>query len=121
MQARWLGWAGLELEHDGETLVVDPLADPAGTFAGLGDAARDVELPPVVPARGGAVGGLVRHLPRAHPDAGALAAALAPGAVVHHPGPTEEPNLALAQAEYELGAAELPRRAAATWESVSVG
>src|SRR4051794_27111037 len=78
MQGRWLGWAGLELEQEGETLVVAPLVDAAGTFAGLGDAARDVELPPVVPARGGAVAGLVSHLHRDHTDAGALAAALKP-------------------------------------------
>ena len=37
MQVRWLGWAGVELEHEGETIVIDPLADPAGTFAGFGD------------------------------------------------------------------------------------
>ena len=121
MRARWLGWAGVELEHEGETLVIDPLIDPAGTFAALGDAARDVELPPVVAAAEGAVAGLVSHLHRDHTDAGALARALAPGAAVHHPAPSEESNLALAQAEHELGAADLPRRTVATWESVTVG
>ncbi len=121
MLARWLGWAGVELEHEGETIVIDPLADPAGTFAPYGDAAREVELPPLVPAGAGAVAGLVSHLHRDHTDAGALAEALAPGAVVSHPAPSEDENLALAQAEYELGAAGLPRRAVATWESVAVG
>ncbi len=121
MKARWLGWAGVELEQDGETIVIDPLIDPAGTFAALGEAARDVELPPVAPAAAGAVGGLVSHLHRDHADAGALAAALAPGAAVHHPPPAEEGNLALAQAEHELSAANLPRRAVGTWESVTVG
>jgi L-ascorbate metabolism protein UlaG (beta-lactamase superfamily) len=122
MQVRWLGWAGVELEHEGEAMVIDPLLDPAGTFASLGDAARDVELPPVVPAAAGrALTGLVSHLHRDHADAGALAAALVPGGVVHHPASTEQSNLALAQAEYDLGAAELPRRAVATWESVTVG
>jgi L-ascorbate metabolism protein UlaG (beta-lactamase superfamily) len=122
MEIRWLGWAGVELEHDGATLVIDPLADPAGTFAGLGDAAREVELPPVEPASpGSAVAGLVSHLHRDHTDAGALAAALANGGAVHHPVATEETNLALAQAEHELGAAELPRRSVATWESLTVG
>ena len=121
MQTRWLGWAGIELEHDGETLVIDPLADPGGTFAGFGAAADGVELPTVVPASGGAVAGLVSHLHRDHADAGALAAALSPGAAVHHPPPAEEGNLALAQAEHELAAAELPRRAVETWESVTTG
>lgn len=121
MRARWLGWAGVELEHEGETVVIDALIDPAGTFAALGDAAREVERPPVVPAAAGAVAGLVSHLHRDHADATALAAALAPGAAVHHPAPTEEGNLALAQAEYELTAADLPRRTVETWESVTVG
>jgi L-ascorbate metabolism protein UlaG (beta-lactamase superfamily) len=122
VQIRWLGWAGVELEHEGTTLVIDPLTDPGGVFAAFGDAARDVELPPVVPAAGGrAAAGLVSHLHRDHTDAGALAAALAPGAEVHHPAPTEAENLALAQAEYELGAAELPRHPVATWETVTAG
>src|SRR5436190_4830438 len=122
MQARWLGWAGVELEEDGVTLVIDPLADPAGVFAALAGDAREVELPPVAPATAGrAVGGLVSHLHRDHTDAGALARALAAGAAVHHPAPTEDGNLALAQAEYELGAAELPREAVATWDSVELG
>src|SRR3954452_5046318 len=122
MEIRWLGWAGVELEHDGATLVIDPLADPAGTSAALGDGAREVELPPVEPASPGkAVAGLVSHLHRDHTDAGALAAALANGGPVHHPAATEETNLALAQAEHELGAVELPRRSIATWESLTVG
>ena len=122
MRARWLGWAGVELEHEGETVVIDPLIDPAGTFAALGGEAREVELPPVVPAGAPrAVAGLVSHLHRDHADAGALAAALATGASVHHPEPAEEDNAALAQAEHELGAARLPRRAVATWESLTAG
>ena len=122
MRIRWLGWAGVELEHEGATLVVDPLAYPGGTFAAFGDAARDVELPQVVPASPGrAVAGLVSHLHRDHTDAGALAEALTAGGTVHHPAATEEGNLALAQAEHELGAAELPRHAVGTWDSVTAG
>lgn len=122
MVVRWLGWAGVELEYEGESLVIDPLADPAGTFAGLGDGASGVEMPSVVsPAEGRAVAGLVSHLHRDHTDAGALVAALAPGASVHHPQPVEETTLAVAQAEYELGVAELPRRSTATWGVADVG
>jgi L-ascorbate metabolism protein UlaG (beta-lactamase superfamily) len=121
MRTRWLGWAGVELEHEGETVVIDPLADAAGTFAGFGALADDVELPEVAPASPGAAAGLVSHLHRDHADAGALAAALSPTAVVHHPEPAEEANLALAQAEHELGATELPLRAVATWEAVEAG
>jgi L-ascorbate metabolism protein UlaG (beta-lactamase superfamily) len=122
MRTRWLGWAGVELEHEGETIVIDPLTDPAGVFAALANGASEVELPPVVPAEPGrAVAGLVSHLHRDHTDAGALAAALAEGAAVHHPPSTEERNLALAQADHELGAAGLPRRRVATWGSASAG
>jgi L-ascorbate metabolism protein UlaG (beta-lactamase superfamily) len=123
MDVRWLGWAGVEVEHDGETLVIDPLADPAGVFAALANGGREVELPPVAPAAAArATAGLVSHLHRDHTDAGGLATALAPGPVVHHPEPAEEGgNLALAQAEHELGAAELSRRAVGTWDSVTVG
>lgn len=122
MRVRWLGWAGVELEQDGSTIVIDPLVDAAGTFAGLGDAARDVTLPDVRAATTGrAVAGLVSHLHRDHTDAGALAAALSPGAAVHRPVPTEETNLAVAQAEHELAAAGLIRRDVAVWETLTAG
>ena len=121
MKARWLGWAGVELEHEGETVVIDPLGDPAATFAGFGAAADGVELPEVTAAREGAVAGLVTHLHRDHTDAGALAAALQPDAAVHHPVNEEPENLALAQAEHELRAADLSRREVAPWESLRIG
>lgn len=121
MRARWLGWAGVELEYGGATVVIDPLEDPAATFAVLGDAARDVQLPAVEPAGSGAAGGLVTHLHRDHADAGALSAALAAGAAVHHPAPAEKDNPALAQAEHELEAAGLPGRSVGAWESFAVG
>src|SRR4051794_32483844 len=109
MEIRWLGWAGVELEHDGAPLVIDPLADPAATFAGLGGAAREVELPPVSPASPGrAVAGLVSHLHRDHTDAGALAAALANGGSGHPPPPTEEANPPLAPAGHQPRAAAPP-------------
>src|SRR5947199_6684317 len=99
MQARWLGWAGVEVEANGATLVIDPLVDPAGVFAALGGA--DVELPTVADASPGrAIAGLVSHLHRDHTDASALAGALADGSAVHHPVPAEAGNLALAQAEH---------------------
>lgn len=120
MRARWLGWAGVELEHDGESLVIDPLADPAATFAGFGAAVGDVELPEVVPAATGAVAALVSHLHRDHADAGALTAALAEDAAVHHPTQAEPDNLALAQAAHEIAAARLPQRGVETWDSIIV-
>ena len=40
MKVRWLGWAGVEIEADGATVVIDPLEDPGATFAALGDGGR---------------------------------------------------------------------------------
>jgi L-ascorbate metabolism protein UlaG (beta-lactamase superfamily) len=125
MKVRWLGWAGVELEADGASLVIDPLADPGATFAALGEEANRVELPVVLaPESKEAVAGLVSHLHRDHTDAGALAAALAPGAAVHEPawpGGEDAENLAIAQANAELDGAGLERRPAEVWERAEVG
>jgi L-ascorbate metabolism protein UlaG (beta-lactamase superfamily) len=124
MRVRWLGWAGVEIESDGESLVIDPLADAAATFAPLGEAAHGTPLPEVVPAAAGAVAGLVTHLHRDHTDAAALAAALAGGAPVYEPrgfGGEGLENLALAQAEAELAATALAREPLAPWEQRTAG
>src|SRR3954470_19444613 len=127
MRVRLLGWAGVEIEADGATVVIDPLADPGATFAVLGEEAlRRVRLPAVVApeAEGTAIAGLVSHLHRDHADAGALAGALAADAAVHEPvwpGGTDLENLALAQANAELARAKLRRRAVEVWERVEVG
>ena len=126
MWARWLGWAGVEIEAEGATLVIDPLEDPGATFAALGDGARNVQLPTLAApgARRTAVAGLVSHLHRDHADAGALGAALVPGAIVHEPvwpGGADAENLALAQASSELGRSGLGRRQTEPWEQMEVG
>lgn len=125
MRLTWLGWAGVELEAEGVTVVIDPLADAGAVFAALGEQAAGTPAPAVVaPGAGRAVAGMVTHLHRDHADAQALAAALRPGAPVLEPppgggGPLEE--LALAQAEHELDATGLVRRRCAPWESVTAG
>jgi L-ascorbate metabolism protein UlaG (beta-lactamase superfamily) len=126
MKVRWLGWAGVEIEADGVTVVIDPLADPGATFAPLGEEARSAKLPTVVApqARGAAVAGLVSHLHRDHTDAGALAGALSDDAAVHEPawpGGADVENLALAQANSELERGGLRRRVVEEWERVEVG
>lgn len=126
MLVRWLGWAGIEIESEGASVVVDPLADPAGVFAGLGDAATDTQLPDVVsPHRTGrALAGMVSHLHRDHADAGALTDALAEGAAVHMPVPSDGgtgENLGLLQAQAELEASGTPLREAEPWSSREVG
>jgi L-ascorbate metabolism protein UlaG (beta-lactamase superfamily) len=126
MKVRWLGWAGVEIEAEGSTVVIDPLADAAATFAPLGEAAGEVELPSLAEpsARGAAVAGLVTHLHRDHADAAALAAALAPDAAVHEPawpGGEDVENLALAQADHDLDKADVRRLAAQPWERFEAG
>jgi L-ascorbate metabolism protein UlaG (beta-lactamase superfamily) len=126
MQVRWLGWAGVEIEADGEALVIDPLADPGAVFAPLGEEARRAKLPAVIApeARGTAVAGLVTHLHRDHTDAAALAAATSPEAFVHEPawpGGADVENLALAQADSELDREGVTRRAVEVWERVEAG
>ena len=126
MRVRWLGWAGVEIEAEGAALVIDPLQDPAATFAALpDDVLRTVEMPDLVePDASAAVAGLVSHLHRDHTDAAALAAALAPDAAVHEPiwpGGEDAENLALAQATSELDRAELERKATEIWQRIEVG
>jgi L-ascorbate metabolism protein UlaG (beta-lactamase superfamily) len=126
MWVRWLGWAGVEVEHEGATVVIDPLVEPAATFAALGERAREAALPEVATpaAHGTALAGLVSHLHRDHADATALAGALADEASVHEPtwpGGGDAENLALAQANAELGRAGLRRRQVAAWEAFEVG
>jgi L-ascorbate metabolism protein UlaG (beta-lactamase superfamily) len=126
MKVRWLGWAGVEIEADGAAVVIDPLADAGATFSALGEEARRTRLPAVVePAtRREAVAGLVSHLHRDHTDAGALAAALDPGAPVLEPswpGGSDAENLALAQANGELERAGLRRIVVETWGSLEIG
>jgi L-ascorbate metabolism protein UlaG (beta-lactamase superfamily) len=126
VRIRWLGWAGVEIESRGAAVVIDPLADPGATFAALGEEARRAKLPTVVGPRteGAAVAGLVTHLHRDHADAGALAAALAPGAPVFQPvwagGPDAE-NLALAQANAELERTGLARAEVEAWDRHQAG
>lgn len=124
MRIRWLGWAGVEIEEQGELVVVDPLEDAAAVFRALGERAAGMPLPETTPPRPGAVAGLVTHLHRDHTDAAALAAALSDGAAVHEPrdyGGGELERLALVQADRELTAAGLARSPTEAWTSFSAG
>jgi L-ascorbate metabolism protein UlaG (beta-lactamase superfamily) len=125
MNVRWLGWAGVEIEHEGATVVIDPLAEPGATFAALGELAAEAKLPAIVAPRAeAAVAGLVTHLHRDHTDAEALSEALVPGAVVHEPewpGGEDAENLALSQANAELERSGLKRRSTAEWDSFEAG
>jgi len=93
-------------------------------FAWLGERARAMPLPDVVPAQSGAIAGLLTHLHRDHADAAALGTALAAGAPVYEPvdfGGESRERLAVVQADHELSAAGLARHQAAFWTSMSTG
>src|SRR5689334_2920699 len=71
MKIRLLGWAGVEVEEQGERIVIDPLEDATAVFSWIGDSAAAMPRPAVVAPRAGALAGLVTHLHRDHADAGA--------------------------------------------------
>jgi L-ascorbate metabolism protein UlaG (beta-lactamase superfamily) len=124
MRIRWLGWAGVEIEEQGERVVVDPLEDAVAVFEWIGEKAAAMPRPQVIVPGAGALAGLVTHLHRDHADAAALAAALGSDASVYEPpdyggGRTE--RLAIAQADHELTAAELKRTPIAPWTSMTIG
>lgn len=124
MRVRWLGWAGVEVEEQGERVVIDPLEDPAAVFAWLGEKAAAVPVPEIVPPAPGAVAALLTHLHRDHADAAALTAALQRDGAVHEPhdyGGATSDRLAIAEADHELTAAGLTRRPVAPWASVTAG
>jgi L-ascorbate metabolism protein UlaG (beta-lactamase superfamily) len=124
MKIRWLGWAGAEIEAEGERVVVDPLEDAAAVFAALGERGRECSPPEIVAPSPGALAGMVTHLHRDHADAAALDAALAPGAPLFEPaafGGEGLEQLAVAQADAELGAAGLSRQPTQAWTSTTVG
>jgi L-ascorbate metabolism protein UlaG (beta-lactamase superfamily) len=124
MRIRWLGWAGVEVEAEGERVVVDPLEDAGAVFAWLGERAAECPLPEVVAPSPGALAGMVTHLHRDHADAAALAAAVTPGAPVLEPsgyGGAGLEQVAIAQADHELGSAGLARHTMVPWTSTSVG
>lgn len=126
MRARWLGWAGVELEAEGEALVIDALGDPRAMYAFLGERARGAELPAVVQpsSKRSAVAGLLTHLHRDHADAGALREALGPDAAVLGPpraGGGERENLGLAQAIAELSSAGFAIEEMEPWTSRELG
>lgn len=124
MRITWLGWAGVEIEAEGERILVDPLQDAAAVFAWVGDRLVSIPLPQVVGAQPGALAGLLTHLHRDYADADALRSGLAAGAPVYEPcdhGGEGLERLALIQADRELTAAGLNRRPTSPWATVQAG
>lgn len=81
---RRLGWAAVEIECDGETLVIDYVQD----LSPMAPLLRSPDEPfPPVSRPGDTAVALLTHLHADHADADALAAALRPGAPVFRPEP----------------------------------
>src|SRR5256886_4819243 len=120
MRIRRLGWAGIELEADGQTALIDLLQDvtPLADFVGE---PRDA-LPPPTP---GASVALVTHLHSDHCDPPAIAAALAPGALLLRPAPSTAGDFveeaARPPAEDGLAALDVPTRIVEPWETLTAG
>ena len=119
MQIRRLGWAGLELEADGQTALVDLLQDMTWLERFVG--APRTELPG--PSRTADLA-LVTHLHADHADAVSLKRALKPGAPVLRPAPADGDDLenaGVAGAEAGLRKSELTTRVVEPWETVEIG
>lgn len=122
MRIRRLGWAGLELEADGESAVIDLFRDnqPLEPYTGA------IHGPLLTPERGGAIGtALVTHLHADHCDPGSIAAALRPDGLLLRPAPAPDggvlENGALIYAEDGIAARGLATQVVEPWESVTRG
>ncbi len=117
MNARLLGWSGLQLDADGHRLLIDPFADP-GPFGPFLHGPRPELLTPEGPVDAA----LLTHLHRDHADAPTLAAVLAPGAPVLAPAFAEGPgHEGIAGPEAELAAAGITPRRMAPGDTHEVG
>lgn len=123
MRIRRLGWAGLELESDGESAVVDLFQDASSLEPFTG--APHGPLP--APASAGHVGtALATHLHADHADPGAIAAALrADDGLLLRPAPAPDGSLmengGLDAAERGIAEHQLATQVVAPWESVARG
>ncbi len=111
MKLRHLGWAAVEIEHDGHTLLIDCLKNAFHLIPG------DKLVAPLEP--GHAVAALVTHLHSDHADPFAIAGALADGAPVFRPEPnpgSADDLLLTEQAEKEFREAGLQPEVVPLWE-----
>ena len=88
MRLRRLGWAGIELEANGEALVIDHLLDPGLFKHFLTDEADEL----VEPDPGAVRAALVTHLHRDHTDVAAIERATGADGLVLRPHPATVPT-----------------------------
>ena len=116
MKLRYLGWAGVEIDYEGHTLLIDYIRDTSSILS-------DVRFP--VPLRqGNATAALVTHLHSDHADPAALATVLADGAPVFRPEATPGSGDDLkwtAKAELQFRELKINTRITRCWEWQDVG
>jgi L-ascorbate metabolism protein UlaG (beta-lactamase superfamily) len=120
LRMRRLGWAGIEIECNGETLLVDYIQDTS-PLAPL--RSPDEPFPPSSQP-GHASVALLTHLHSDHADPGAIMAALRAGAPVFRPAPAtgSAADIALtAYAETRFAEYELATEVIGEWEERIVG
>ncbi len=116
MKLRHLGWAGVEIDHDGQTLLIDCFKDSFWLIPG------EELVAPQGP--GCAVAALVTHLHADHADPFLIAATLAPGAPVFRPEPnpgTGDDLIMTAQAEAQFRKSGLKPEIVPPWEERHAG
>lgn len=121
MRLRRLGWAGIELEQQGQSLVVDHLLDP-GSFAAFFGEKRDRLISPK-PGRARAA--LVTHLHRDHADVAAIELAVASDGIVLRPEPRAVESrfdvIATGDADHALRQSSLEVHACRVGDEIELG
>lgn len=120
MKIRRLGWAGIEIESGGESVVVDHILGWKSIEPYIGPP----RTPLIETEPGGSLAAFVTHLHTDHTDASAIDRALADGASLHRPKVMEGEPLetgGVAVAEIELSEAGVDQELLSEWEAVEVG
>ncbi|WP_107653341.1 MBL fold metallo-hydrolase [Nocardia suismassiliense] len=116
MKIRRLGWAGVEIEFDGATLVIDAVQDSELLRGALPDGALTTPRP--------ADAALVTHLHLDHADPSGLSRILAADGIVLRPEPmvgTGDDLAWTAAAEKGFAAHDLPTRVMTEWATTTIG
>jgi L-ascorbate metabolism protein UlaG (beta-lactamase superfamily) len=120
LRIRRLGWAGLEIEATGSTLVVDLVQDISPMAPFVGEPREPLPGPSL---SGTASLALVTHLHPDHADPAAITRALAPDGVLLRPAPARGEQLetvGTAVAEAGIAEAGIATRVVEPWETVRI-
>jgi L-ascorbate metabolism protein UlaG (beta-lactamase superfamily) len=119
MKLRRLGWAGLEIAAQGESVVIDCVGDSSRFLSEHLSSGR-----PVPPLHTPALAALVTHLHFDHTEVAAIESAVGADGVVLRPPPfvgSEAEAVFTAEQERDLAASRLDVRIVAEWERHELG